>query len=79
MLTISLEHAIGVITTVHQLKYISKGLKEILTYLCVMEPVIGVPIEIQKVIDQINHMQTALPEGQRIVYYIDENGDVDCR
>lgn len=44
-----------------------------------MEPVIGVLVEVQKVIDQINYMQTALPEDQRVVYYIDSSGDVDCR
>lgn len=44
-----------------------------------MEPVVCIPTDIQKVIDQINHMQTSLPKKYQVTYYIDDNGDVDVR
>ena len=49
-----------------------------------MEPVIGIRIEVQKVIDQINHIlsghtissNTEEPD-EPIKFRLDENGDVD--
>ena len=67
------------------LKYLSpKGFKDIPLYLYVMEPVVGIPIEVQKVIDQINYIlsghtissNTEEPD-EPIKFRLDENGDVD--